>query len=225
TLAPQEQRSSRFGLLLPIGQCREEKMISRRTLFKFGAGAVASGLAAPAIAQAPKKISFLTWNIIDQEPMIRGWIARFVKDRPGVEVEWLDKKGPEIPVFYQTQLVAGTPHDVVNTQGALGLEYAAQGALLDLTPRLAAEATVRSRFNADYLATWIYEGNNYMLPFYITKTLLFYNKPMFEKAGLSGPPQSFDAMIDAAQRMTSGEASGFLTLNFDWLYWPIIAIN
>ena len=200
-------------------------MISRRALLKSGAGAVAATLAAPAIAQAPKKISFLTWNIIDQEPMIRGWIARFVKDRPGVEVEWLDKKGPEIPVFYQTQLVAGTPPDVINTQGALGLEYAAQGALLDLTPRLKAEAAVRDRFNADYLSNWVYEGNNYMLPFYITKTLLFYNKPMFQKADLSGPPQSFDAIIDAAQKMTSGEASGFLTLNFDWLYWPLFAMN
>ena len=200
-------------------------MISRRALLKSGAGAVATTLAAPAIAQAPKKISFLTWNIIDQEPMIRGWITRFVKDRPGVEVEWLDKKGPEIPVFYQTQLAAGTPPDVINTQGALGLEYAAQGGLLDLTPRLKAETSVSSRFNADYLSTWAYEGNNDMLPFYITKTLLFYNKPMFQTAGLSGPPRSFDAIIDAAQRMTSGEASGFLTLNFDWLYWPLYAMN
>src|SRR5262245_10880773 len=200
-------------------------MISRRTLLRSGAGAVAAGLAAPAIAQAPKKITFLTWNIIDQEAMIRGWIARFIKDRPGVEVEWLDKKGPEIPVFYQTQLVAGTPPDVINTQGALGLEYAAQGALLDLTPRLKAEAAVASRFNADYLSNWVYEGNNYMLPFYITKTLLFYNKPLFEKAGLTEPPQSFDQLLEAAQKMTSGEASGFLTLNFDWLYWPLFAMN
>src|SRR5215471_14027790 len=143
---------------------RSQIMISRRALLKSGAGAAAARLAAPAIAQAPKKISFLTWNIIDQEPMIRGWIARFVKDRPGVEVEWLDKKGPEIPVFYQTQLVAGAPPDIINTQGALGLEYAAQGALLDLTPRLKAEISVSSRFNADYLSNWAYEGNNYMLP-------------------------------------------------------------
>ena len=39
-----------------------------------------------------------------------------------------------MPVFYQTQLVAGTPPDVINTQGALWVEYAANGALLDLTP-------------------------------------------------------------------------------------------
>jgi ABC-type glycerol-3-phosphate transport system substrate-binding protein len=200
-------------------------MISRRTLLKSGAGALAAGLAAPAIAQAPRKISLLTWNIIDQEPMIRGWIARFSKERPGVEIEWLDKKGPEIPVFYQTQLVAGTPPDIINTQGALGLEYAAQGALLDLTPRLKAEAAVENRFNADYLSNWAFEGSTYMLPFYITKTLLFYNKPMFAKAGLSAPPQSFDAMLDAAQKMTSAEVSGFLTLNFDWLYWPLYAMN
>ncbi|KAB2850698.1 MAG: sugar ABC transporter substrate-binding protein [Hyphomicrobiaceae bacterium] len=200
-------------------------MITRRTILKSGASAAAAALGAPAIAQAGKKISILTWNIIDQEPMIRGWIARFVKDRPGVEVEWLDKKGPEIPVFYQTQLVAGTPPDIINTQGALGLEYASQGALLDLTPRIAADAAVRQRFNADYLSNWAYEGKNYMLPFYITKTLLFYNKPLFQKAGLSGPPQSFDAILAAAQKMTSGDASGFLTLNFDWLYWPLYAMN
>jgi hypothetical protein len=41
-------------------------MISRRTLLKSGAGAVAAAtVCTPAIAQAPKKISFLTWNIID----------------------------------------------------------------------------------------------------------------------------------------------------------------
>src|SRR5215475_2206526 len=157
-------------------QRRNEIMISRRALLKSGVGAVATALAAPAIAQAPKKIGFLTWNIIDQEPMIRGWIARFVKDRPGVEVEWLDKKGPEIPVFYQTQLVAGTPPDVINTQGELGLEYAAQGELLDLTPWLKADSSVRNRLNAEYLSNWAYEGKNYMLLFYIFKTLLFYIK-------------------------------------------------
>jgi ABC-type glycerol-3-phosphate transport system substrate-binding protein len=197
--------------------------ISRRSLLKSGAGAAAM-LCAPALA-APKRLSFLTWNIIDQEPMIRGWIKRFLARRPGVEVEWLDKKGPEIPAFYQTQLVAGTPPDVINTQGALGLEYAAQGALLDLTPRLQAEAAVRERFNPDYLSNWAFEGRNYMLPFYITKTLLFYNKPMFRKAGLPGPPQSFAELLEAAHKMTADDASGFLTLNFDWLYWPLYAMN
>jgi ABC-type glycerol-3-phosphate transport system substrate-binding protein len=200
--------------------------VKRRTLMT-GAVMAGSTLAAPAYlrAQSSKKLSILTWNIADQQELFKVEFAEFKAANPGVEIEWLDKKGPEIPVFYQTQLVAGTPPDVINTQGALGLEYAAQGALLDLTPRLKAEAAVENRFNADYLSNWAFEGSNYMLPFYITKTLLFYNKPMFAKAGLSAPPQSFDTMLDAAQKMTSAEASGFLTLNFDWLYWPLYAMN
>jgi ABC-type glycerol-3-phosphate transport system substrate-binding protein len=197
-------------------------MLTRRTLL---AASALAPLAAPAVAQTRRRISFLTWNIIDQEPLIRSWIASFERANPGAEVEWLDKKGPELPPFYQTQLAAGTPPDVINTQGALWLEYAAGGALMDMTPLLAQEPALRNRFNAEYLANWTYEGRNYMLPFYITKTLLFWNKPMFQRAGLSGPPQSFDDILNFAGRMAQGDNTGFLTLNFDWLYWPLFAMN
>jgi ABC-type glycerol-3-phosphate transport system substrate-binding protein len=197
-------------------------MMNRRSLLVTGA---AVALSAPAVAQARRRISFLTWNIIDQEPLIRGWIQSFERANPGAEVEWLDKKGPELPPFYQTQLAAGTPPDVINTQGALWLEYAAGGALLDLTPLLAQEAAIRNRFNAEYLGNWTYEGRNWMLPFYITKTLLFWNKPLFERAGLSSGPQSFDQILDFAGKIGQGEQTGFLTLNFDWLYWPLFAMN
>ncbi len=197
-------------------------MLNRRTILQAGTGLA---LATPSIAQTRRRISFLTWNIIDQEPLIRGWIASFERANPGAEVEWLDKKGPELPPFYQTQLAAGTPPDVINTQGALWLEYAAGGALLDMTPLIAQDEAMRGRFNAEYLANWTYEGRNFMLPFYITKTLLFFNKPMFQRAGLSGPPQNFDQILEFAGKMGQGDATGFLTLNFDWLYWPLFAMN
>jgi len=201
-------------------------MITRRTLLKTAAAAAATSvIPAPALAEGSKKITFLTWNIIDQKELIEGWIKRFQAAHPGVEVEWLDKKGPDFGPFYQTQLTAGTPPDVINTQGALGLEYAAQGALMDLTPLFAKEPAVKARYDANYLGNWIYEGHNYMVPFYITKTLLFYNKPMFTKAGLAGPPKSFDEILSQAQKMTSADSTGFMTLNFDWLYWPLFAEN
>ena len=201
-------------------------MMDRRKVLKSGAVvAAAAALPMPAIAQSPKKITFLTWNIIDTADIINGWIARFTKDRPGVEVEWQDKKGPELPTFYQTQLAAGTPPDIIITQGALGLEYAGQGALLDITSRLKADAGYGNGFNQNYLGNWVYEGANYMVPFYLTKTVLFWNKTMFQKAGLSGPPQSFDDIIAYAEKMKSADSTGFLTLNFDWLYWPLYAMN
>lgn len=196
--------------------------MKRRT---FLAATALVPLARPALAQAPKKISFLTWNIIDTADIINGWIASFKATRPGVEVEWLDKKGPDLPTFYQTQLAAGSPPDIINTQGALGLEYASQGALMDLTPMLAKQPDVRARFNADYLSNWTMEGKNWMLPFYISKTLTFYNKTLFAKAGLAGPPKSFDELMTAADKVGGGSNAGYITLNFDWLYWSLFAMN
>lgn len=198
----------------------------RRQLLKSTAAFSATAvLSAPAIAQASRKISFLTWNLVHLESHIKGWIQGFTATRPGVEVEWIDKKGPELPAYYQTQLAAGTSPDVVDIQGALGLEYAAQGALLDLTPRFAAEAAVKSRYDQNYLSNWVFEGKNYMVPYYVSKTLLFWNKTRFKEAGLDKPPASFDEILVAADKIKGGEKTGLLTLNFDWLYWPFMRMN
>src|SRR5438128_634440 len=124
-----------------------------RSLVRFMLWIVlAAGVAVPMPAWSQqKKLSLLTWNISDQEELFKEWIAEFKKLHPDVDVEWLDKKGPELPAFYQTQVIAGTPPDIINTQGALWLEYAAAGGLVDLTPYLAKEPAVRNRFNPDYL--------------------------------------------------------------------------
>jgi ABC-type glycerol-3-phosphate transport system substrate-binding protein len=200
--------------------------MKRRALLKGGvAGAAALAMPFVARAQSGKKLSFLTWNIADQEQLFKEEFADFQKTHEGVEVEWLDKKGPELPAFYQTLLVAGTAPDVVDLQGALWVEYAAGGALLDLTPYLAKEPDVAKLYNSDYLASWRYDGKAFMLPFYIAKTLLFYNKAMFTEAGLDRPPASFEDLMGFAKRMAKGEKTGFLTLNFDWLYWPLFKMN
>lgn len=200
--------------------------MKRRSVMK-GALAGASVLAAPAYlrAQSSKKLSILTWNIADQQELFNQEFADFKAANPGVEIEWLDKKGPDLPAFYQTQIVAGTPPDIVDLQGAIWVDYAANGGLVDLTPYLEKEPEVAKRFNADYLGGWVYKGKTYLLPFYVAKTLLYYNKTMFQEAGLMGPPQSFDELLGFSEKMAKAEKTGFLTLNFDWLYWPLFKMN
>lgn len=200
--------------------------MKRRSMVK-AALAGAGVLATPAYlrAQSSKKLSVLTWNIADQAELFKVRFAEFTAANPGVEIEWLDKKGPDLPAFYQTQIVAGTAPDVVDLQGALWVDYAANGGLVDLTPYLQKEPEVAKRFNPDYLGGWVYKDKTYLLPFYVAKTLLFYNKPMFKEAGLAGPPQSFDELIGFSEKMAKAEKTGFLTLNFDWLYWPLFKMN
>jgi ABC-type glycerol-3-phosphate transport system substrate-binding protein len=68
--------------------------MKRRT---FLAGTAATALARPAIAQSSKKLTFLSWNIVDQADMFKRWFAAFTAEHPGVEIEWLDKMGPDLP--------------------------------------------------------------------------------------------------------------------------------
>ena len=205
---------------------RSEDIVDRRTVLKTGVAAIGS-LAMPAYlrAQSNKKLSILTWNIADQEALFKEEFAEFQNINPGVEIEWLDKKGPDFPAFYQTQLVAGTAPDIVDLQGELWVEWAAGGALLDLTPYVQKEPDFLKLYNPDYLSSFVYDKKNYVIPFYISKTLLYYNKLMFKEVGLSAPPKNFDEIISFSQAMAKDEKTGFLTLNFDWLYWPLLKMN
>src|SRR5207245_9691328 len=126
--------------------------------------------------------------------------------------ECLGKNCTELPACYQTHRVAVTSPDVVDLQGSILVEYAANGGLLDLTPYLKKEPEVAKLFNPDYLASWQYQGKNYMLPFYIAKTLLYYNKTLFKEAELSAPPSTFDELLSYAQKMAKREKTRLLTL-------------
>ena len=178
-----------------------------------------------ASAQEKKKLTFLSWNLPVYEEKFRQWFAEFEEMHPDFEIEWLDKKGSEWATFYQTQVVAGTQPDIIDVQGLLWAEYAANGHLLDLKPMLDADPDVRNRFADGALDIWELDGGEFMLPFYFTKTLLIYNKKMFAEAGIEGPPSSFDEILDYAAKLSGEGKSGFITLNFDWLYWALMEMN
>jgi len=169
-----------------------------------------------------KELTILTWNLPHYEDQINGWIEEFEQNHPGVTINWTDKKGSEWASYYQTQLAGGTPPDIVNVQGALWYQYAADGVLLQISDWLEAQPEVKERFYPSmFEAVSEYQGEYYMLPFYTPSTVLFYNKPMFEEAGLPGPPETFDELVEYSRALTEGERGGFITMNFDWLYWSL----
>lgn len=198
-----------------------------RTTGVLVAAAIAGAMvqAPPVAASTEGKLTLLTWNLPIYEEKFRGWIAEFEERFPDITVEWIDKHGTEFATFYQTQLVAGTAPDIIDVQGMLWAEYAADGGLVDLTPYLDADPDFKNRFNQDGLELWQYEGRQYMVPYYFSKSLLIYNKGLFEEAGIEEPPTSFDEILSHAAAVSGEGRAGFITLNFDWLYWALFAAN
>lgn len=181
-------------------------------------------LSVPALAD--EKITLLTWNIPMYGDNIEGWIAEFNEIHPDIEVEWINKNGADWSTFYQTQIAAGTPPDVVDIQGALWAEYAANGHLLDLAPFLEDDPDFASRFVEESLDFWeTADGELFMVPWYFNRTLIYLNKQMIEEAGIETPLESFDDIMTAANQLSGEGRTGFLTTNFDWLYWPLFRMN
>jgi len=202
-------------------------MPKRHLLLAATALSLAFTGSASELSAQEKKLTLLTWNLPIYEEKFRGWIADFKEKHPDFEVEWLDKKGTEFATFYQTQRVAGTAPDIIDVQGMLWAEYAAEGGLVNLSPYLEENPEIRDRYHPIGLEFYQYEGNQYMLPYYHSKTLMIYNKELFAEAGLEGPPENFDEIIEYAYAVAeTGEGrSGFITLNFDWLYWALFAMS
>ncbi|MBZ8134955.1 ABC transporter substrate-binding protein [Afifella sp. IM 167] len=190
-----------------------------------GAATLAMTLHPGSASAQEKKITVMTWNIPYFTEGFDKWVAAFKKVHPDFEVERIDMKGTELPTFYQTQVVAGTPPDIVDVQGGLWLQYASQGGLKNLDPYLERDKDYTDRINPQILDNWKYEGHHYGVPLYISKTLLFLNRNMMKEAGITEDPTSFDEIMADAEKMTGGENTGFMTLNFDWLYWPLFAMN
>jgi multiple sugar transport system substrate-binding protein len=128
----------------------------------------------------------------------------------------------------QTLFAAGTPPDVFDMWEGYVQPYAANGALLDMTPYIMASDWKMDDFQPAAVEAVSYEGKIYSIvrDFYHGPSMLFYNKALFDAAGEEYPSFDWDwnRMREAAQRLTKGEGQTkqyglvFETWFVPWLY-------
>lgn len=96
-----------------------------------------------------------------------------------------------------TMIQNNQPPDILNLNAYAS--YAKDGLLYDSDQVLPAEA------KADILPTFVqygtYEGKFYGFPDLSSARALFYNEDIFEKAGVSGPPKTWDELAAAAKKI------------------------
>ena len=200
--------------------------MKRRTVLQAAlAGATALALPHASRAQTVGKLSYLTWNIADQEQLFKEEFADFRSANPGVEIEWLDKKGPELPAFYQTQLVAGTPPDIVDIQGGIGSNARprrAHGSHALSEEGAGGARLVQSRISRELGVS----GQELHASLLCRQDACFTTTSRCSRRPASASAANLRRASELRQKMApKGEKTGFLTLNFDWLYWPLFKMN
>ncbi len=161
------------------------------------------------------------WTVKSEKQGFATAVAGFEQKYPWINLKIVTF--PNSDEFDQTlikNINAGTAPDVAISFGPdyVG-KYAADDLLEDMTPFMEADKFDMSVFAPAALSYTKYDGKQVALPVLTDAYGLYYNKTMFEKAGLTGPPKTMSELMDYAKKLTvrssNGdiEVAGFVPLN------------
>ncbi len=103
---------------------------------------------------------------------------------------------------------AGTLPDLVLIDNCDNVAYSAMGIFADITDVMASEENLKDYYE-QIIATTMYEGKQYSVPFMSNNQGIWYNKDMFEAAGITKIPESYEEIRDAAKKLTKDGVYGF----------------
>jgi ABC-type glycerol-3-phosphate transport system substrate-binding protein len=129
----------------------------------------------------------------------------------GIQVEFLGVPHANMHQQFLSDALSGAgAYDVLATDQPWVPEFAAKGFLLPLDDRLAPGD--RDDFVPGTLDTVSYNGALYGLPFMVHNLVLYYRTDLFEAAGISAPPTTWDEYREYARRLTDPAAGVWGTL-------------
>ena len=153
----------------------------------------------------PVEITLFTWTRPGELAVNQQLCAEFEAEHPGLRVEIINEPGDRAMDKLQAMVAAGEAPDVMSIHGAYFIPLAANGALLDLDPLIAGDPEFDLEdFYPRLVELCRYEGPLYSLPRYTSVYVLFYNKDLFDAAGLAYPDDTWtwDDYLAAARRLT-----------------------
>lgn len=190
---------------------------------------LATTLASPALAQTTVK--YMTFsaapNYIEE---LEATIAAFEAAHPDIKVEYETQAFADYFTKLQTLVAAGQAPDAFELNYETFVDYANKGTLADLNPLIAADTGFSpSVYNATALAAFAQDGKQYGLVESFSNVVLFYNKDLFDKAGVAYPTAdwTWKEELDAAQKLTDVNAGiwgDFAPIQF-WEFYKTIAQN
>jgi multiple sugar transport system substrate-binding protein len=123
----------------------------------------------------------------------------------------------------------GTLPDVFWMHSNQIIRYASNGILMDLTDRIAQDNAVDlSNFPSNLVEMYAYNNKQYGIPKDIDTIALWYNKKLFDEAGIAYPDStwSWDNFKDAAQKLTGDGTYGYAaSLQNQEVYWSFVFQN
>lgn len=207
-------------------------MLNRRDLLRSGVLVGATALAAPNLSGCGSSSDALTFffQAAPDEARVRMQIIQaFAKLRPDIKIQ-VQMSGPDPNQQILTYAAGGKCPDIL-MQWESYSHFVELGILENLNTYLdkdpAHAALLREDGEPALYDLFRYRGGQYVLPEQWAGIFLYYNKKLFEEAGVAPPPArwqdawTFDEFLAAAKALTKRDSSGKTT---QWGFvdaWPV----
>jgi multiple sugar transport system substrate-binding protein len=161
----------------------------------------------------PVTITFASW--VGKERGMKALYKKFQAEHPNITVDFQDIPPEEASRKLTTQVAGGNPPDTAYMDAVTIADFSSRGALVDLTDYMKRSKLAKpDDFVESFRATTEYEGKMYALPFDGESTGLFYRTDLFEAAGITEPPKTWEEFEATAQKLTQPDKKQYGTILF-----------
>ncbi|CAG0981606.1 Multiple sugar-binding protein [Anaerolineales bacterium] len=161
---------------------------------------------APAATEAPaEKVTVTWWHITTKDPGLTDWQKMaddYMAANPNVNIEITVLENEAFKTKLTTVMQSGEVPDIFQSWGGGGFNQQVEAGLLkDITADLDADAAWKDSFAPGALAVYSKDGKNYGVPWDMGMVGFWYNKALFEQAGITTPPATWTEFLDAVKAL------------------------
>lgn len=154
--------------------------------------AAAATTAAPA-ATGKTTIKVMSFFAYDTPEVEKAVVDAFEKANPDIDVDFESVAFSDIFLKYKTLIAGNTPPDVMSMNFDQAYSFASMGALEPLDSYIKSSGLDTSTYYQATLDMFKVNGVQYSMPATFSDVVLFYNKDLFDAAGLSYPSKDWTA--------------------------------
>ena len=174
------------------------------------AGAATAAMLAAGSAQAEVEIEYWQYFFDARVAAMEQLIENFESANPDIKVTMTHFPYADYRTKVAAAIPAGEGPDVVQLFYGWLNDYVAAELIQPLPNDAFPPSMIEDEFFP--MVGAMREGDNYWaLPTAVRSLALFYNKTLFDEAGISGPPETLDELVETAKMLTKTDAAGNLT--------------
>ncbi|NBD23715.1 ABC transporter substrate-binding protein [Paenibacillus glycinis] len=165
-----------------------------------GAGGSGNGAGAEKV-----EVTLMTWESQDMNNRIMEAMKPFEEQNPGITVKLLPAPLSDYGVKLNGMIAAKQAPDIFELGNDMMLQDQAQNLLYDWTSQADADQEFMSGFYPGVADSWHVDGKVYGLPGLLNTYGIFYNKKLFQDAGLPEPKPgwTYDDFFAAMEKLAS----------------------